>query len=458
VSNFDLRDISDRLTRSRDTEAVVFEFLGYLQSIRSDCRASLSFYEVSQDALVNLYERQGNRLVRRDILLAVDQLPARLVRKFFHPSAFFNQTDRRALFSHLYGGSPSYVPDPLEMRALAPLTSARTWQSCVCVPLADHEDVLAMLLMVSDRRNAFGSREIGEIIPVKSIAALALSQHLYRSGREREVPRPPAAPANQVPAAAADFQQRLQRLTQHAQELEADNRNKTRQLEALAIEIGQLDQSSSGARQELERVKGTLHALEEQSEAATAHLTEAYSQLNSAQAQMAELQRTMGFLRDACQMLGEEHDPTRLPTLITSWFSETFGVERCSLMLYDPDKEALQIAAQCGIEPELAGRVKVRIGQGIAGWVAHNRRPLLVRAREDAETVQPTGREAYNSDSFISAPLVYNNRLVGVLNLSNKPAGEPFDDADLDRATIASAIMATVLSGPEAARRLEAWR
>src|SRR5690242_305836 len=76
VSNFDLRDISDRLTRSRDTEAVVFEFLGYLQSIRSDCRASLSFYEVSQDALVNLYERQGNRLVRRDIQLAVDQLPA----------------------------------------------------------------------------------------------------------------------------------------------------------------------------------------------------------------------------------------------------------------------------------------------------------------------------------------------------------------------------------------------
>lgn len=452
MSNFDLRDISDRLTRSRDTEAVVFEFLGYLQSIRSDCRASLSFYEVSQDALVNLYERQGNRLVRRDILLAVDQLPARLVRKFFHPSAFFNQTDRRALFSHLFGGSPTYVPDPLEMRALAPLTSVRTWQSCVCVPLADHEDVIAMLMMVSDRRNAFGSRELGEIIPVKSIASLALSKHLYRSGREA----PP--PTHQVPAAAAEFQQRIQMLTSRAQQLEADNLNKARELEALMLEIGQLDQSSTQYREELEQVKSTLFALEEQSAAATSHLTEAYSQLNSSQSQMAELQRTMGFLRDACQLLGEEHDPTRLPTLITSWFSENFGVERCSLMLYDPDKEALQIAAQRGIEPELAGRVRVRLGQGIAGWVAHNRKPLLVRAREEDVGVQPTGRESYNSDSFISTPLVYNNQLLGVLNLSNKPAGEPFDDCDLDRAMIASAIMATVLSGQDAAKRLANWR
>ena len=40
MSKFDLRDISDRLAKSRDTEAVVFEFLGYLQAVRSDWRAA----------------------------------------------------------------------------------------------------------------------------------------------------------------------------------------------------------------------------------------------------------------------------------------------------------------------------------------------------------------------------------------------------------------------------------
>src|SRR5438874_12504445 len=107
MSKFDLRDISDRLAKSRDTEAVVFEFLGYLQAVRSDWRASLAFYEVSSDSLVNTYERQWNRLVRRDVQLPVSQLPARLVRKFFHPSAFFNHSDRRTLLSNLFTASPS---------------------------------------------------------------------------------------------------------------------------------------------------------------------------------------------------------------------------------------------------------------------------------------------------------------------------------------------------------------
>ena len=47
MSKFDLRDISERLARSKDTEAVVFEFLGYLQAERNDWRASIAFYEVS---------------------------------------------------------------------------------------------------------------------------------------------------------------------------------------------------------------------------------------------------------------------------------------------------------------------------------------------------------------------------------------------------------------------------
>jgi hypothetical protein len=88
MSKFDLRDISQRLSSSKDTEAVVSEFLGYLQAVRSDWRATLAFYEVSRDALVNVYERTGNRVARHDVTVSVDQLPPRLVRKFFHRAHF----------------------------------------------------------------------------------------------------------------------------------------------------------------------------------------------------------------------------------------------------------------------------------------------------------------------------------------------------------------------------------
>ncbi len=441
MSKFDLRDISDRLARSRDTEAVVFEFLGYLQAVRTDWRAALAFYEVSHDALVNTYERQGRRLVRRDITIPVSQLPARLVRKFFHPSAFFNHSDRRSLISQLFTGSPYYEPDPAEAASLRPITPLPNWQSCVCLPLADQEDMLALLVVASMKQGAFGSKVVGEIIPVKSMAALALSQHLYRSTRGRETNGDAAVPQ----AAAADFHDRIHRLNTQTTELEEDNKAKARRLEALTKEIELLDKNSTQYKGELERVKGTLVALEEQSAAATEQLTDAHSQLTITRARAAEYQRTVGFTKEVAQVLAQEHRPSEFNGTLVSWFSEHFNVQRCSLMQLDSLGETLVIAAQCGIDPAIAQQIRVRIGQGVSGWVAHNRKPLLVRVKQDAAGAGRSGREDYNSDSFICAPLVYNNRVWGVLNLSNKREGELFDDMDLDRAQLAASMIATVL-------------
>ena len=59
--------------------------------------------------------------------------------------------------------------------------------------------------------------------------------------------------------------------------------------------------------------------------------------------------------------------------------------------------------------------------------------------------------------SFICVPLIYNNRLCGVMNLSNKKNGEPFEDYDLDRAQIAGSLMAVALADLDKARRAAAW-
>jgi len=454
VSKFDLRDISDRLTASRSTEAVVFEFLGYLQALRTDWRASLAFYEVSRDALVCVYERQKNRLIRKDILQPVDRLPARLVRKFFHPSAFFNHADRRTLLSQLFHTAPSYEPDPTEVPMLSGLLPHGHHVCVLCLPLTDQEDMLGMLMISSDRRNAFGGRAVSEILPVKSLAALALSQHLHRVTRDN------GAPVQDVDAhseAAHQFQDHIQQLTSKAATLEEENRSKSQQLDALAGEIETLDKSSGHYRQELDRVKGQLFALEEQSAAATQHLNDAYSELSATRLHTQEMHLTIGFLKDVFQVLAQQHDEQEFSRTLVTWFCEHFGVERCSLMLLDESRETLQIAAHRGLAEDVANRVRVRIGQGIAGWVAHNRKPLFVRVKDDAREVGPTGQDSYNSDSFICVPLIYNGRICGVLNLSNKRDGEVFEEVDLDRATMAGALLAMTLGHFESARRSAAW-
>ena len=99
----------------------------------------------------------------------------------------------------------------------------------------------------------------------------------------------------------------------------------------------------------------------------------------------------------------------------------------------------------------------MRVGQGIAGWVAHNRKPIYIRVRDQSQTAPHTGQDTYNSDSFICVPLVHNNRLFGVLNLSNKKDGEPFEEYDFDRAVIAGSLLAITLGHQENARRSAAW-
>jgi putative methionine-R-sulfoxide reductase with GAF domain len=431
---------------------MVYEFIGYLQTVRSDWRASLAFYEVSRDALVNVCTRSGNRLTRKDQVIPVDQLPARLVRKFFHPSAFFNAPDRRSLLSHLFQNSPSYEPDATERPALQPVVALPAWQSCICLPLADREDLIAMLFLTSDKKGAFPSKVVGEIIPLKSLASLSLAQHLHRSRVNGDAPA-----ARPAPAVASDFHNKLRTLDAHASALANDNQAKAARVDALTRELEQLDRNSTASRDELLKVKTQLTALEEQTAEATEHLTAAYSELSVTQSRTDQLERTLGFLKDVFQVLSQEHAPDTFAHTFVAWFCEHFGVERCSLMLLDEAKETLRIRAQRGIDGALAGQVRVRVGQGIAGWVAHNRKPLFVRVKPDAKDVAHTGQDAYNSDSFICVPLVANDRLVGVLNLSNKRGGEPFDEVDLDRAVLSGSVLALALGGQEMMRRAKSW-
>jgi putative methionine-R-sulfoxide reductase with GAF domain len=450
MSKFNLRDIAERLGQSRDIEQLVFEFLGYLQSVRQDWGASLAFYEVSRDSLVKIYTRSGHRLKSFPVHVPVEELPPRLVRKFFHPSAFFNQPERRSLLSVMFQTSPYYEPAPVEAPSLDSVSPVRNWQSCVCMPLADREDVMALLVLASEKKGAFPSKLIAEILPAKSMAALALSQHLYRNGGNGAAPPAPAKPP-------AEFQEHVRRLNERAAALTQSNQEKEVRLEELSRELQSLDRNSTEYRRELERVKSQLLALEDQASNATDQLSQAYTQLSVAQARLGEFEHTVDFLKNVFQVLSQEYDGENFTRTLVTWFCEQFGLERCSLMILDPSREVMRIQAQQGIDPDVAHRVRVRLGQGISGWVAHNRKPLLVQFRDEVEGVAHTDQDTYNSDSFVCVPLIHNNRLLGVLNLSNKRSGEQFDELDLERAQMAGSLLSLTLDQQAQRRTTEAW-
>lgn len=453
MSKFQLRDISERLTSSLDLEGVIDQLLAYLRAVQPDWHPTLAFYEGSRDSFVRIYGRERGRLDRRDVTIPVDQLPARLVRKFFQPSAFFNAEGRRSFLTKLFQSNPVYEPDRFESVQLQALAAPVAWQSSICLALADQDDLLGLLLITSPRKNAFPSALVGEIIPVKSLAALAIARRLHAAGRPTPESRHAEEHSRQ---ATALMQERLREMEERYHALAEDDRSKETQLHQLSRDLESLNEHRDAYREELERVKRNLGALEEQTSSAATHLNEAYAQLSTVQATNTDMRRTLDFLRDVFQVLAREHDEQGFTRTLVAWFCEQFEVERCSLMRADEHGTGLRILAHRGLDPKVAGAVRVRVGQGVSGWVAHHKRPLFVKMRQDSTPVRASGVDAYNSDSFISIPLVHRERLLGVLNLSNKRDGAPFEDLDFERAMLTGSVLALALGGQQNAKT-EAW-
>ncbi|HEX6046404.1 MAG TPA: diguanylate cyclase [Pyrinomonadaceae bacterium] len=116
---------------------------------------------------------------------------------------------------------------------------------------------------------------------------------------------------------------------------------------------------------------------------------------------------------------------------IVSNSKELLQSERASVMLLNEESNELILKAASGLatDPSLVG--PIRVGEGVSGEVINTGRPLIVTDLR-ASGRKPAPRErSYKTDSFISYPITIGGRKVGVLNVTDKSSGGPFDEVDL---------------------------
>jgi diguanylate cyclase (GGDEF)-like protein len=112
--------------------------------------------------------------------------------------------------------------------------------------------------------------------------------------------------------------------------------------------------------------------------------------------------------------------------------AELLKAEQGSLMMLDRETDALLLEAKKGTTIQgLPEKIRIRRGEGIAGKVAEQGEPILVQNLEDDPRIRQKNREHYKTRSFVSVPLKIADRVIGVLNLSDKTTGEVFDEEDL---------------------------
>ncbi len=143
-------------------------------------------------------------------------------------------------------------------------------------------------------------------------------------------------------------------------------------------------------------------------------------------------------LIDANQSLAEVESLDRLVPRLLDLARDVTNAEASSFLIYDPDKNVLRFAS---VKDEVVGdkaekilidSFELKMGEGIAGLEAEERKPLII---EDAQKDDRFYNKADESTGFVTrtllaVPVLHGDELLGVIEALNTKDKPHFDTAD----------------------------
>ena len=93
-----------------------------------------------------------------------------------------------------------------------------------------------------------------------------------------------------------------------------------------------------------------------------------------------------------------------------------------SCLLYLRQEQELVLCASNNSHPDTIGKVRLRFGEGLTGWVARERRLLSIsrEAYSDPRFKLFTDLPEDTYEAFLSAPVIVRDRVAGVINVQHR--------------------------------------
>jgi two-component system sensor histidine kinase KdpD len=127
------------------------------------------------------------------------------------------------------------------------------------------------------------------------------------------------------------------------------------------------------------------------------------------------------FLAEVARLVGSARTWDELMGTIVDRATAAAQAEVCSLYLMDRDGTGVTLAATNGLDPEQIGVARLPLGVGITGRVAQSRRPTTsVNVHRDPRFHWIRGVDQLKFTSMCSVPLIWNDQVVGVLNVQTE--------------------------------------
>ncbi len=137
--------------------------------------------------------------------------------------------------------------------------------------------------------------------------------------------------------------------------------------------------------------------------------------------------RELAMLNEIGQMITSSLDLNEVLALLLEQTRRVLDAEACSVALLDEDGDLVFHHAEGEIAEAVIG-LRLKPGQGIAGWVAQNGQPTLVPDAYADPHFYGEVDSGFTTRDVVCVPLIVRDKIIGVLELINKRQGTFTED------------------------------
>ena len=150
-------------------------------------------------------------------------------------------------------------------------------------------------------------------------------------------------------------------------------------------------------------------------------------------ATLRKTSKRLTILTDIVKTANSILEPRKVIELVMEKVQQLIPSEAWSMLMVDEEKQDLRFEVALGAKGKDISSLRLKIGEGVAGWVAQTGRPAIVNdtARDPRFAARFDLKTQFQTRSILCAPLISRGRTIGVVEILNKLGGR-FTRSDLD--------------------------
>ncbi len=143
--------------------------------------------------------------------------------------------------------------------------------------------------------------------------------------------------------------------------------------------------------------------------------------------------KEMETLNEIVRATNSSLKPKEILKIIMEKTADFIKAEGWSILLLDSEKQELVFEAAAGEAGQKLIGIRLKIDQGVAGWVARTGKSLIVAdVSKDPRFYDGVDKKTkFTTKSILCVPMKSRDKIIGVVEVVNKIGGEPFTNDDL---------------------------